>query len=134
MRFRLATTVAGLALGAALPAMAQPTAAAETYPDVSAAADALKSGEIDALVADINVVDWLANGWRYDETEPIPDAVIVGKVDRTVWPDDYAVVLPKGSALKECVDLGVDVIAAQNFINEYTGEYIHSHSDVPVLK
>ena len=112
----------------------QPTTPAQTYEDINAAAAALKAGEIDALVADINVVDWLKNGWRYDDTKTLPDATIIGRVDASVWPDRYAFVLPKGSPLKQCVDLGVDVIDAQNFINEYTGEYIHNHSDVPVIR
>jgi polar amino acid transport system substrate-binding protein len=108
-----------------------PDVAASMYPDMATAIAALKGGEIDGLVADINFALYLRDGWIYDPKPVLADAVLVGRFAPEVWTDRLAVVLPKRSLLTPCVNAAVAQIKAENFINEYVDEYIDAEPEVP---
>lgn len=110
-----------------ISAVVKPDVAATTYPNTTAATEALKSGEIDGLITDVNYALYLRDGWIYDRENKMENAVIPGRFSRNMWTDRFAVVLEKGSAFTPCVNAAVAQIIAENFIGEYTSEYIDTN-------
>lgn len=113
----------------------QPATGTMTYPDRAAAVAALASGKIDGFVTEMNTAFYLRDGWHEDrETIPVADASIVGRFADSVWTDKFALVLEKGSAFTACANEAIEQTRAQNFFEEYRGEYIVDDSDVPTFK
>jgi len=116
--------VAGSSSSDLISQVIKPDGAPSTYPDMTAAVQALQAGEIDGLVADINVALYLRDGWIYDRDHKVPNAAVVGRFAPSTWTDHYAAVLEKDSELTPCVNAAVAQVIAENFITEYSNEYI----------
>jgi polar amino acid transport system substrate-binding protein len=110
----------------------RPSTQASAYPDQAAAIAALKSGEIDGLVIDVQTAHFLTQGWHEAAEEPpiLGNGRIVGQFPRSAWVDRFVAVLEKGSPMTECVNAAIAQIRAENFLAEYTEEYIIT-GDVP---
>jgi polar amino acid transport system substrate-binding protein len=128
--------IAGSSGAALIDTVVHPTAAPTVYPDTATALGALKAKEVDGLVVDINTAFYLKDGWHEGgETPPLlPEGAIVGQFPSSVWVDQFAVVLEKGSALTPCVNAAIDQIRDENFLAEYREEYIIDGEDIPEFK
>ncbi|MEO6349573.1 MAG: transporter substrate-binding domain-containing protein [Candidatus Limnocylindrales bacterium] len=117
---------------AVIESVVQPTTEPTVYADQPAAVAALKAGEIDGFVVDVQTAHYLTQGWHESAEEPPPlsNGTIVGQFSRNAWVDKLAVVLEKGSPMTPCVNAAIDQIRAENFLDEYTEEYIIS-GEVP---
>jgi polar amino acid transport system substrate-binding protein len=116
-----------------IAAVVKPAVTGTTYPDRATALAALTSGEIDGFVTEMNTAFYLRDGWHEDRTKPLANATIVGRIADALWTDHFALVLEKDSPLTVCANVALDKITAQNFLEEYKGEYIVDDNDVPVL-
>jgi polar amino acid transport system substrate-binding protein len=124
-------SVAGSSSSDLIEQVVQPDRAPAMYPDMPAAVEALTAGDIDGLVADINFALYLRDGWIYDREHKVPNAAVVGRFAPSTWTDRHAVVLEKDSELTPCVNAAVAQVIAENFITEYSSEYIDTEHGVP---
>ncbi|MFC4140126.1 MULTISPECIES: ABC transporter substrate-binding protein [unclassified Microbacterium] len=88
---------------------------------------ALKSGQIDAMVTDLP-------GAFYVTGAQIEDATVSGQFASTDGGDDFAFVLPKGSALTADVSKAVDTLRENGTLDELQQKWLSDAVDVPVLK
>ncbi len=88
-----------------------------TYPDALAALKALANGEIDAVVYDAPIIQYLAK-----ENYPARIAILPHKFNR----QDYAIALPQGSSLRERLNVALESEIRsprwQELIYRYLGE------------
>ncbi|MDR2998803.1 MAG: ABC transporter substrate-binding protein [Microbacterium sp.] len=88
---------------------------------------ALKSGQIDAMVTDLP-------GAFYVTGAQIDNATVSGQFASTDGGDDFAFVLPKGSALTADVSKAVDTLRENGTLDELQQKWLSDAVDVPVLK
>jgi polar amino acid transport system substrate-binding protein len=124
--------VAQSSSAAVIDTVVKPTTEPTVYPDQPAAVAALQAGEIDGLVIDVQTAHYLTEGWHEaaEAPPPIANAEVVGQFPRSAWVDRFAIVLAKGSPVTACVNAAIDQIRTENFLGEYTEEYIIT-GDVP---
>jgi polar amino acid transport system substrate-binding protein len=141
-----ATTLAALATyrlgavtgtpGEGLAAAVLPEAPFTAFPDLFAAVDGLRMGEVDGLIVNVNVALYLKDNWHEggDDPTPLPEGVIVGRFAPETWTDEFVVVLEKGSPLTTCVNDAIDEIRRQGLISEYITEYIINSDTLAVFQ
>ncbi|WP_053353342.1 ABC transporter substrate-binding protein [Leucobacter musarum] len=103
-----------------------PTQELQVFNSVDDTVAALKNGTIDALVTDLP-------GAFYVRDAQLDDGVIVGQLDSQSGGDDFAFVLPKGSALTADVTKAVDALRENGTLDELAAEWI-ADQGAPVLK
>ncbi|WP_053388127.1 ABC transporter substrate-binding protein [Leucobacter japonicus] len=103
-----------------------PTQELQVFNSVDDTVAALKNGTIDALVTDLP-------GAFYVRDAQLDDGVIVGQLDSQSGGDDFAFVLPKGSALTADVTKAVDALRENGTLDQLAAEWI-ADQGAPVLK
>ncbi len=88
---------------------------------------ALKSGQVDALAVDLPTAFYLAGA-------ELDGGKVIGQFPDTAGGDQFAFVLPKGSALTTKVSAAVDAVRADGDLEALTKKWLSTSVDVPVLK
>lgn len=98
------------------------------YGSVDDAVQALKTKQVDAVVTDLP-------GAYYIASAQLTGGVVSAQfADSTDGGDQFAFVLPKGSALTKPVSAAIDAITKSGELKEITDKWLSSEVDVPVLK
>lgn len=98
----------------------------KVYNSVDDLVQALQSDQIDALVTDLP-------GAFYVRDAQLDDGVIVGQLESSQGGDEFAFVLPKGSALTAAVTAAVDALRDNGTLDQLAAEWI-AEQGAPVLK
>lgn len=96
------------------------------YNSVDDAVQALKTKQVDAVVTDLPGAFYIAGA-------QLDDGVVSGQFASTAGGDEFAFVLPKGSALTKPVSSAVDAITSSGELKGITDKWLSSEVDVPVL-
>jgi polar amino acid transport system substrate-binding protein len=98
------------------------------YPRNELAVQALKNGQIDGLVVD------LPTG-LYITAAELDDSKIVGQLpDSSGQPEQFGLVLDKGSSLTFCVSQAVDALRADGTLDELQKQWLTSAAGAPELR
>ncbi|GGR71316.1 amino acid ABC transporter substrate-binding protein [Streptomyces humidus] len=134
-----ATTVAdlkGLKLGAQVGTtsldyiddVVKPTRDAAVYAKNDQAKSALKNGQVDAIVVDLPTAFYIT-------AAEVTDAEIVGQFENQgAAPEQFGLVLDKGSALTPCVTAAVDTLRRNGALARIEQQWLSEAVDAPVLK
>jgi polar amino acid transport system substrate-binding protein len=136
-KYASATTIAGLhgaSLGAqkgttsldAITQQIKPGTTPKEYPTNNLAVQALKNGQLDGLVVD------LPTGLYLTAAE-LDNATIVGQLAVTGQPEQFGLVLDKGSALTPCVSKAVDALRAKGTLAALQKKWLTDTAGAPVL-
>nr|WP_304046618.1 ABC transporter substrate-binding protein [Jatrophihabitans endophyticus] len=137
-KYSKATTVAGLQgakLGAqqgttSLDAITQdikPGTSPSEFPTNNLAVQALKNGQIDGLVVDLPTGLYLTSA-------ELKGATIVGQLPVHGKPEQFGLVLEKGSSLTSCVSKAVDALRAKGTLAALQKKWLTSAAGAPELK
>jgi len=88
---------------------------------------ALQAGQIDAMITDLP-------GAFYITGAVVDDSTVTGQFESSDGGDEFAVVLPKGSALTKAVSDAVDALREDGTLDELQQKWLSDAVDVPVLK
>lgn len=92
------------------------------------AKSALKNGQIDAIVVDLPTAFYITGA-------EVTDAKIVGQFENQGGtPEQFGLVLDKGSALTSCVTTAVDALREDGTLAKIEQEWLSDAVDAPVLK
>ncbi|MCQ9181871.1 ABC transporter substrate-binding protein [Streptomyces sp. IBSBF 2953] len=134
-----ATTVAdlkGLKLGAQVGTtsldyiddVVKPTGDPAVYAKNDQAKSALKNGQVDAIVVDLPTAFYIT-------AAEVTDAEIVGQFENQgAAPEQFGLVLDKGSALTPCVTAAVDALRENGTLAKLEQQWLSDAVDAPVLK
>ncbi|MGW2614460.1 ABC transporter substrate-binding protein [Streptomyces sp. NPDC001500] len=134
-----ATTVAdlkGLKLGAQVGTtsldyiddVVKPAHDAAVYAKNDQAKSALKNGQVDAIVVDLPTAFYIT-------AAEVTDAEIVGQFENQgAAPEQFGLVLDKGSALTPCVTAAVDALRENGALAKIEQQWLSDAVDAPVLK
>ncbi|MER6785226.1 ABC transporter substrate-binding protein [Streptomyces sp. NPDC000658] len=134
-----ATTVAdlkGLKLGAQVGTtsldyiddVVKPTRDAAVYAKNDQAKSALKNRQVDAIVVDLPTAFYIT-------AAEVTDAEIVGQFENQgAAPEQFGLVLDKGSALTPCVTAAVDALRENGALAKIEQQWLSDAVDAPVLK
>jgi polar amino acid transport system substrate-binding protein len=137
-KYAKATTIAGLKgakLGAqegttsfdAINNVIKPGRTPAEYPSNDLAVQALKNGTIDGLVVD------LPTG-LYVTAAQVDHSKIVGQLAVAGQPEQFGLVLSKGSSLTSCVTDAVDALRADGTLSKLQKKWLTTSAGAPVLK
>ncbi|HZZ95973.1 MAG TPA: ABC transporter substrate-binding protein [Jatrophihabitantaceae bacterium] len=137
-KYAKATTVAGLKgakLGAqqgttsfdAINDVIKPGPTPAEYPSNDLAVQALKNGTIDGLVVD------LPTG-LYITAAQVPHSKIIGQLPVSGQPEQFGLVLDKGSSLTPCVTQAVDALRSDGTLKKLQQKWLTASAGAPVLK
>ncbi|RMB87344.1 ABC transporter substrate-binding protein [Streptomyces shenzhenensis] len=128
--------LAGLKLGAQVGTtsldyitdVVRPKQEAAVYAKNDQAKSALQNGQVDAIVADLPTAFYIT-------AAEITDAEIVGQFeDQGDTPEQFGLVLDKGSALTPCVTRAVDALRKDGTLAGIETQWLSDAVDAPVLK
>ena len=106
----------------------RPTQAAAVYAKNDQAKSALKNGQVDAIVVDLPTAFYITGA-------EVTDATIVGQFEqRGGTPEQFGLVLDKGSALTSCVSRAVDTLREDGTLAKIEQQWLSDAVDAPVLK
>ncbi|BCL19728.1 ABC transporter substrate-binding protein [Streptomyces tuirus] len=106
----------------------KPKQAAAVYAKNDQAKSALKNGQVDAIVVDLPTAFYITG------TE-ITDAAVVGQFEHQGGtPEQFGLVLDKGSALTSCVSRAVDALREDGTLAKIEQRWLSDAVDAPVLK
>ncbi|MFF7736840.1 MULTISPECIES: transporter substrate-binding domain-containing protein [unclassified Streptomyces] len=106
----------------------KPKQAAAVYAKNDQAKSALKNGQVDAIVVDLPTAFYITGA-------EITDATIVGQfAHQGGTPEQFGLVLDKGSALTSCVSRAVDALRADGTLARIEQRWLSDAVDAPVLK
>ncbi|WP_149822787.1 ABC transporter substrate-binding protein [Streptomyces tailanensis] len=106
----------------------KPTQEAAAYAKNDQAKSALQNGQIDAIVVDLPTAFYIASA-------EVTDAKIVGQFENQGGtPEQFGLVLDKGSALTSCVTAAVDALREDGTLAKIEQEWLSDAVDAPVLK
>ncbi|MFF8396309.1 ABC transporter substrate-binding protein [Streptomyces sp. NPDC016172] len=106
----------------------RPTQAAAVYAKNDQAKSALKNGQVDAIVVDLPTAFYITGA-------EITDATIVGQFEHQGGtPEQFGLVLDKGSALTPCVSRAVDALRKDGTLAKIEQQWLSDAVDAPVLK
>jgi polar amino acid transport system substrate-binding protein len=127
----------GLKLGAqtgttsltAIREVIQPDQAPAVYPDTNAATQALKNGQVDAILADLPTAFIIA------ATELSNDGTVVGQFQpETGQQEEFGMLFEKGSGLVPCVNEALATLRDDGTLAELEKKWVSDVADVPVLQ
>lgn len=103
----------------------QPEAEVQTYNTVTDAFNALRAGQVDAVMLDVPIVQ--------GEVESNPDAgfAVVGQFETG---EEYGAVLALDSPNTEAVSTVIEELRTAGFLDELAAEYFGAVADVPVIE
>jgi polar amino acid transport system substrate-binding protein len=139
------TTIAGLKpfkLGAAVGTtsleliqnVVQPDQDPSVFNDNAGALQALKNGQVDGLVVDLQTAFFMRDAQLENFDTPDPEATVVGQFDVSAQADQMGIVLEKGSALTSCVDQALAVIKADGTLASIYDKWISTGQAIPFFK
>jgi polar amino acid transport system substrate-binding protein len=106
----------------------KPKQAAAVYGKNDQAKSALKNGQVDAIVVDLPTAFYITGA-------EITDATIVGQFEHQGGtPEQFGLVLDKGSALTPCVSRAVDALREDGTLAKIEQRWLSDAVDAPVLK
>ncbi|NEE14315.1 amino acid ABC transporter substrate-binding protein [Streptomyces sp. SID7499] len=106
----------------------QPKRAAAVYAKNDQAKSALRNGQVDAVVVDLPTAFYITGA-------EITDATIVGQfAHQGGTPEQFGLVLDKGSALTSCVSRAVDALRGDGTLAKIEQQWLSDAVDAPVLK
>ncbi len=106
----------------------KPTAQPAVYAKNDQAKSALKNGQVDAIVVDLPTAFYIT-------AAEVTDARIVGQFEnRGGTPEQFGLVLDKGSALTPCVTAAVDTLRKNGTLAKIEQQWLSDAVDAPVLK
>ena len=103
-----------------------PTTAPSVFNNSQDTVQALKGGQVDAIVVDLPTALYLV-------ASELDDGVVVGQFADTSGGDQFGLVLPKGSALTAAVTGAVDALRADGTLDSLTKTWLSETVNVPVL-
>jgi polar amino acid transport system substrate-binding protein len=108
--------------------LVRPTQAAAVYGKNDQAKSALKNGQVDAIVVDLPTAFYITGA-------EVTDATIVGQFEQQGGtPEQFGLVLDKGSALTSCVSQAVDTLREDGTLAKIEQRWLSDAVDAPVLK
>ena len=106
----------------------KPTREPAVYSKNDQAKSALKNGQVDAVVVDLPTAFYIT-------AAEVTDARIVGQFENQGGtPEQFGLVLDKGSALTSCVTDAVDTLRENGTLAKIEQEWLSDAVDAPVLK
>jgi len=106
----------------------KPTEAPAAYAKNDQAKSALKNGQVDAIVVDLPTAFYIT-------AAEVTDAKIVGQFENSGGtPEQFGLVLDKGSALTPCVTDAVDTLREDGTLASIEKQWLSDAVDAPVLK
>ncbi|MFC8345571.1 ABC transporter substrate-binding protein [Streptomyces sp. NPDC057280] len=106
----------------------KPTREAAAYAKNDQAKSALKNGQVDAIVVDLPTAFYIT-------AAEVTDAKIVGQFENQGGtPEQFGLVLDKGSALTSCVTGAVDALRKDGTLAKIEKQWLSDAVDAPVLK
>lgn len=106
----------------------QPKQQAAVYAKNDQAKSALKNGQVDAIVVDLPTAFYITSA-------EVTDAKIVGQFENQgAAPEQFGLVLDKGSALTHCVTGAVDALRKDGTLAGIEKQWLSDAVDAPVLK
>ena len=97
------------------------------FPTNNLAVQALKNHQVDGLVVDLPTA-------FYVTAVQVPGGKIVGQLPVTGKPEQFGLVLSKGSSLTSCVSKAVDALRANGTLAKLQDKWLASAANAPVLK
>jgi polar amino acid transport system substrate-binding protein len=97
------------------------------FPTNDLAVEALKNGQVDGLVVD------LPTGF-YVTSAQVQNAKIVGQLPVATNPEQFGLVLEKGSSLTSCVSKAVDTLRTNGTLDQLQQKWLASAGNAPELK
>lgn len=105
----------------------KPSAQPQVYNNNDDAKKALQNGQIDGLVVDLPTAFYITGA-------EITEAQIVGQLPQpSGTPEQFGLVLDKGSALTGCVSQAVDALRGDGTLKTLTGKWLSSVQGAPAL-
>ncbi|WP_406204535.1 MULTISPECIES: ABC transporter substrate-binding protein [unclassified Streptomyces] len=106
----------------------KPTRQTAAYAKNDQAKSALKNGQVDAVVVDLPTAFYIT-------AAEVTDATIVGQFENQGGtPEQFGLVLDKGSALTGCVTDAVDALRGDGTLGKLEQQWLSDAVDAPVLK
>ncbi|MFI7411568.1 ABC transporter substrate-binding protein [Streptomyces sp. NPDC049627] len=106
----------------------KPTQQAAAFAKNDQAKSALKNGQVDAVVVDLPTAFYIT-------AAEVTDATIVGQFENQGGkPEQFGLVLDKGSALTACVTDAVDALRKDGTLSKLEQQWLSDAVDAPVLK
>ncbi|MFG1926567.1 ABC transporter substrate-binding protein [Cryptosporangium sp. NPDC048952] len=106
----------------------KPTTKPSIYQKNDLAKTALKNGQVDAIVVDLPTAFYITGA-------EVTDAAVVGQFENTVGtPEQFGLVLDKGSKLTACVSKAVEAIGEDGTLANIEEEWLSKATNAPVLK
>ncbi|MFF1627621.1 ABC transporter substrate-binding protein [Streptomyces sp. NPDC058251] len=106
----------------------KPTQQPAAYAKNDQAKSALKNGQVDAIVTDLPTAFYIT-------AAEVTDAKIVGQFENQGGtPEQFGLVLDKGSALTSCVTKAVDTLRTDGTLAKIEKQWLSDAVDAPVLK
>ncbi|POX53301.1 amino acid ABC transporter substrate-binding protein [Streptomyces sp. Ru71] len=106
----------------------RPTQPAAAFAKNDQAKSALKNGQVDAIVVDLPTAFYITSA-------EVTDAKIVGQFENQgAAPEQFGLVLDKGSALTPCVTTAVDALRKDGTLAKLEKQWLSDAVDAPVLK
>jgi polar amino acid transport system substrate-binding protein len=106
----------------------RPSGSAAVYAKNDQAKSALKNGQVDAVVTDLPTAFYITSA-------EVTDAKIVGQFENQGGtPEQFGLVLDKGSALTPCVTDAVDALRSDGTLAKLEQQWLSDAVDAPVLK
>ena len=133
-----ATTIAalqGAKLGAqkgtttydAIGSIIKPSQAPAVFNTNDLAVQALKNKQIDGLVVDLPTALYVA-------AAQVKDGVVVGQFKSPGTPEQFGLLLDKGSALTTCMSQAVDALRADGTLTQLASQWLTGSTGAPVLQ
>ena len=97
------------------------------YPTNILAVQALKNGTIDGLVVDFPTA-------LYVSAVQVDNSTIVGQLPVSGQPEQFGLVLDKGSSLTSCVSQAVDALRSNGTLDQLQSKWLTGGAGAPVLK
>jgi polar amino acid transport system substrate-binding protein len=111
----------------AITGVIKPTSAPGEYPTNDLAVQALKNGQIDGLVLDLPTA-------LYVTSAELDNSVIVGQLAVTGTPEQFGLVLSKGSSLTSCITKAVDALRSDGTLAALQKQWLTTSAGAPELK
>jgi polar amino acid transport system substrate-binding protein len=105
----------------------KPSQSPSVYNTNDLAVQALKNHQIDGLVVDLPTALYVA-------AAQIKDGVVLGQFDSPGTPEQFGLLLEKGSPVTTCVSQAVDALRAAGTLKQLETQWLQASAGAPVLK